>query len=57
MWKPLVALITLLVAGPAWADSMLTYEVNAPEKMSPTGKVSCGRFKMRVLVGPGRVAT
>jgi hypothetical protein len=55
MGKPLVAFIAMLVAGPAWADTMLTYAVNAPESISPTGKASGGRFKRRVLVGPGRV--
>lgn len=31
MWKLLAVLLALAAAGPAWADTLLTYEVTAPE--------------------------
>jgi hypothetical protein len=55
MWKLLAALLALSAAGPSRADTLLTYDVNAPVAVGPTGTTTGGHFKRHVLIGQGRV--
>jgi len=55
MWKVLAVLLALAAAGPAWADTLLTYDVTAPQAVGPNGRAMGGHYQRHVLIGPGRV--
>ena len=54
-WRFLAALIVLSAAGPSRADTLLTYDVNAPVAVGPSGNTTGGHYKRHVLAGEGRV--
>jgi hypothetical protein len=55
MWKLLAALLALSVAGPLRADTLLTYDVNAPVAVGVNGKATGGHYQRHVMIGQGRV--